>query len=136
VRSNTLLFLHVLVAMVVVGGLLACVVATVAARRTPDERGALYRSLAWRFAVGTVVATLVAIVLGESLSGQEDVEGTWLDVSRGLAMGGLLIGGVALAILARYARGRPRLANPVLWLAFALVLIGLAVAFVMAAKPS
>src|SRR5262245_7150447 len=122
--------------MIAVGGLLACAVAAVAARRPADERGAVYRSLAWRFATGTVGATLVAIVLGESLAGQEDVEATWVDVSRGLAIGGLLIGGVALAVLARYGQGRPRLANHVAWLAFALVLIGLAIAFVMAAKPS
>ena len=135
-RSDTLLFFHVLAAMFVVGGLLVAASAAVAARRRSDERGALLRSVAWRSAVGTVVAILVAVGLGEGLDAQEDVSATWLDVSRALSTFGLLLGGVVLAVLTRLARTRPRLAGAVSALAVVLVLIGLAVAFVMAAKPA
>ena len=135
-RSDALLFLHVLAGMVLVGGLLATAVAAFAARGRRDDRGVLLRSVAWHGALAAVLATLVTVGLGEGLDAKEDLSGTWLDVSRALATFGLLVGGVVLAALARSARTRPALTNAVSWLALALVLIALAVAFVMAAKPS
>jgi hypothetical protein len=119
-------FLHVLVAMLVVGGL---IVAAVTAR---FER--------WDFArwsAGLAVAgTIVAIGLGEWLAADDDIEAGWLDASRLLALFGLLLGGAALAVLAGLARTRPRARRLAAPTASVLVLIGLATAFVMAAKPS
>jgi hypothetical protein len=135
-RSNTLLFFHVLVGMVVLGGLAASAVAALAARGRSDERGDLLRNLAWTAAVAALAATIAAVALGEGLAADEDASGTWLDVSRGLAVFGLLVGGAALAMLTRLTRSRPHLTKLAGPLAGALSLVALAVAFVMAAKPS
>lgn len=134
-RSNTLLFFHVLVGMVVLGGLVASAVAALAARGRTDPRGELLRSVAWRSAVGALVATIAVIALGEGLDAKEDLSGTWLDVSRGLAEFGLLLGGAALAVLAHLARSRPHLTRLAGALAAGLSLVALVVAFVMTAKP-
>ncbi len=135
-RSDTLLFLHVLAGMVAVGGLIATGVVALERRRRPGPESGRGGRLAWQLPAGTVAATIVAIARGEGLAGQEDVSAAWLDVSRGLAVFGLVVGGVVLALLARLARTRPRLSGAVAPLAGALVLVGLAVAFVMAAKPA
>jgi hypothetical protein len=119
---TTLLFFHVLVAMLVVGGLITAAVAA--------------RFELWGVARGAAIATLAATIgtigLGEGLAAVEDVHADWLDVSRGLAVFGLLLGGGALLVLTGPSRAR-RLAAP---LALVLVVVGLATAFVMAAKPS
>ena len=119
---NGLLFFHLLVAMVMVGGLIA---AAVAARLELWE-------LARRFALGALAATIVAVGLGEGLAADEGVHAGWLDASRGLTAFGLLLGGAILVVLTGPSRVR-RLAAPT---AVVLILIGLATAFVMAAKPS
>lgn len=119
---TTLLFFHVLVAMVVVGGLITAAVAA---------RFELW-SIARRTAVATLAATIGAIGLGEGVAAVQDAHGNWLDASRGLAVFGLLLGGGGLVVLTGPSRAR-RLAAP---LALGLVLIGLTTAFVMAAKPS
>jgi hypothetical protein len=121
-----LVFLHVLVAMLVVGGLIT------AAVTASFERWDVVRSSA----ALAVAGTIVAIGLGEWLAASDGTEAGWLDASRLLAVFGLLLGGCALAVIAGLARTRPwapRLVAPV---AAVLVLIGLATAFVMAAKPS
>ncbi len=119
---STLLFLHVLLAMVVVGGLIAAAVAA--------------RSDLWQLARGAsiaaVVGTIATVGLGEGLAADEGVHAGWLDASRALALFGLLLGGAGLVVLASTPRLR-RLAAPT---AVLLVLIGLATAFVMSAKPS
>ena len=119
---STLLFLHVLVAMVVVGGLIAAAVAA---------RFELW-GLARRTAVAALAATIAAIGLGEGLAADQGVHNGWLDASRALAAFGLLLGGGLLVVLTGPSRVR-RLAAPT---AALLVLVGLATAFVMAAKPS
>jgi len=119
---STLLFFHVLVAMLVVGGLIAAAVAA---------RFELW-GLARRAAVGALAATIAAIGLGEGLAGDKGVHAGWLDASRALAAFGLLLGGALLVVLTGPSRVR-RLAAPT---AALLVLIGLATVFVMAAKPS
>jgi hypothetical protein len=135
-RSNVLLFVHVLVGMALVGGLFATAVASLASQRLAGERATAMRSAGWWFALMTAATAVAALALGEGLAAEEDVEDkAWLDVSRALTTFGLLVGGVVLAILARLALDRPRLAGVVGWLGFALALIALAVAFLMAAKP-
>ena len=92
-----LVFLHVLVAMLVVGGLIAAAV---------TARFAFWNVARWS-AVGAVAATIVTIALGEGLAGDEDAQGGWLDASRGLTVFGLLLGGCALAVIGSLARTRP-----------------------------
>ena len=133
---STLLFLHVLVAMMLAGALIAAAAAAAAARGRADERGDLLRALVRRASVGALVATIAAIGLGEGLAADEDASGSWLDTSRGLTVFGLLLGSAALAVLAGLAGARPRFRRPVALLAVILVLVALATAFVMAAKPS
>ncbi len=135
-RSNVLLFFHILVAMTLLGGLIASAVTAFAAGQRDDARGDLLRKIAWRSSIAALVATIATIVLGEGLSAYEDIEATWLDASRGLATFGLLLGGAALAVLAHLARSRPPLIRIVAFSATALSLLALAVAFVMSAKPS
>jgi cytochrome bd-type quinol oxidase subunit 1 len=135
-RSNTLLFFHVFLAMSMVGGLIASAVAAFAAHRREDAAGDMLRRVAWRTALVTVPVAIAAVELGELSASDEDIEATWLDVSRGLAMFGLLVGGIVLTVLARAARSRPRLTKPTAFLALALVVIALTVAFLMSAKPS
>ena len=133
---RALLFFHVLAGMVVAGVLIAAAVAAVAARNRSDERGDLLRSFARRAGIGALAATIVAIGLGEGLAADEDASGSWLDASRGLAVFGLLLGGAALVVLAGVSGTRPRLRRPFALVAVALVVVALATAFVMAAKPS
>ena len=121
-----LVFLHVFVAMLVVGGLIAAAVAA---------RFELWSVARWS-AVVAVAATIVTIGLGEGLAGDEDAQGGWLDTSRGLTVFGLLLGGCALAVITGLTRTRPWARRITALLAVFLVLIGLATAFVMAAKPS
>jgi hypothetical protein len=94
----------------------------------------------WRLArlsaIGAVVVTILAIGLGEGLAADEDAVGTWLDVSRGLAVFGILLGGAGLIVVTGLAQSRPRWRGPVVTAAALVVSIGLAVAFVMSAKPS
>ena len=117
-----LLFLHVVVAMAVVGALIAAAVLA---------RLELW-GLARRAGVGALATTIAAIGLGEGLAADESVHAGWLDASRALAVFGLLLGGAVLVVLTGPSRVR-RFAAPI---AVLLVLVGLATAFVMAAKPS
>ncbi len=119
---STLLFLHVLVGMGVVGGLIAAAVAA---------RFGLW-NVARRATLEALGATIVAIGLGEGLAADERVHAAWLDASRALAAFGLLLGGALLVVLTGPSRVR-RFAAPT---AALLVVVGLATAFVMAAKPS
>jgi hypothetical protein len=119
---STLLFFHVLVAMVLVGGLITAAVAA---------RFELWTVTRWS-TIAALAATIAAIGLGEGLAADQGVHAGWLDASRGLAVFGLLLGGGLLLVLTGPSRVR-RLAAP---LALSLVLVGLATAFVMAAKPS
>ena len=125
-RSETLLYFHVLVAMTMVGGTLATVV--LAAGPT--------RRLAVHAAVLAAAAAFVTIVLGETARAREGLEGRWLDIASALAYAGLLLPALALVVLAALAVSRPRLAPWTSALALGLLAVALAVAFLMAAKPS
>jgi hypothetical protein len=119
---STLLFFHVLVGTIVVGALIATGVAA---------RFELWDVARWT-ALGALAATIVVIGLGEGLAAEKGVRASWLDASRALAAFGLLLGGALLVVLTGPSRAR-RLAAPT---ALVLVLVGLATAFVMAARPS
>jgi hypothetical protein len=125
---NALLFVHLLAAMTLVGALLA---AAIAARHGDDRLQSLVRGSA----IAALTATVVTIGLGEGLAANEHASGGWLDASRGLAVFGLLLGSAALAVLAAWARTRVRLRQALSPTAVVLVLVALATAFVMAAKP-
>ena len=135
-RSDTLLFLHVLLGMALLGGLLTATAAALAARGRQDSVAASLRRASWWGMVVAVAGAVGALMLGEALAGKEDLgDPAWLDVSRALATIGLLAGGVVLALVARLSISRPRLTGVVGWLGAVLTLISLAVAFVMTAKP-
>jgi hypothetical protein len=123
---SALLFLHVLAAMTAVGLLMVVAIAAGAGMWRPARLAA----------IGAVVITIVAVGLGEGLAADEDAAGTWLDVSRGLAVFGVLLGSAALIVVTGLAQSRPRWRGSVVAAASVVVSIGLAVAFVMSAKPS
>ncbi len=134
-RSETLLFFHVLVGMALVGGLVATTVTSLAAARLVGPQADALRSVGRWTAAATALAAIATVALGEGLASDENASGAWLDVSRGLATFGLLVGGVVLAILAWLAPSRPGLTRFAGLLGALLALVALAVAFVMAAKP-
>jgi hypothetical protein len=121
--------------MVLLAGLLVSAIASLAARTCEDGRGDLLRILAHRSAIGATAGTVVTIALGEGLAADEHVHARWLDVSRGLAVFGLLLGGAVLVVLGGMARDRRRLTSSVAAGAVGLTLTALALAFVMASKP-
>jgi len=123
-----LLFFHVLAATALVGALIAAAIGA----RTRDDR---LRGLVRGSAIAALAATIVTVGLGEGLAANEHASGSWLDASRGLALFGLLLGAAALTVLSGLARTRPRLRTPLVATAVLLVLIALATAFVMTAKP-
>jgi hypothetical protein len=133
---SALLFVHVLVAMALEGALIVAAVAALAARNGADERSDLLRALGRRSAAGALIATIGTIGLGEGLAAVEHAHGSWLDASRGLTVFGVLLGGAALTVVSEFARARPRLRTLTAFTGCLLVLIALATAFVMAAKPS
>lgn len=132
---TVLLFLHVLVGMMLLGAAVTAAVAGLAATRRPPAESRILRGVSFWAALLTAIAALASIVLGEALVEDRDVQAAWLDVSRALAILGLLGGGVAAAVLARLALERPRLSGAVGWLSSLIGLLALAVAFLMAAKP-
>lgn len=132
---GVLLFLHVLAAMVLLGAALVAAGAALAARRAPRARPALL-SAALAGAVVTVITALLAIALGEALAAEEDLAAPWLDASRGVAVLGLLGGGLAAALLTRLSFQRPRLAGAAGWTSAAVAAAAVAVSFLMAAKPA
>ncbi len=130
---NALLFFHVLAAFVLVGGVATVAISAAAARRAPFAGQVAW----WSAALVVVPGAVAAVAVGEVLADRKNYgsDPGWLEVSRALATIGLLLGGIVLAALARIAVGRPRLASWTTALASLLAALGLAVAFLMAAKP-
>lgn len=132
-RSEVLVFLHVVLAMTLVGALLASAVVSAASRRMATDST---RRLVRRSTLLAVAAAFATIVIGEATRARENADGGWLDVSSGLAYGGLLFPAVALAVLGRLAFDRQRLMPWVTGLALVMIAVALATAFLMAAKPA
>jgi hypothetical protein len=83
-----------------------------------------------------VAAALATVVIGEAASAREDASGFWLDVGSMLGHIGLLLPSLGLVVLARRARESSHLRPWVAGVALAMIVVTLAAAFVMAAKPS
>ncbi|MER3409160.1 MAG: hypothetical protein C4305_00205 [Thermoleophilia bacterium] len=132
---EALLFVHVLVAMTLLGAAIAACAAGLATSRSAAGSRALQGACFWS-AIITAASALVTIVLGEALAAGEDVTGSWLDASRAIAIVGLLGGGLAASLLARLAGNRPRLALASGLVSLLVAVLALAVTFLMAAKPT
>ncbi len=133
---SALLFFHVLAAMTLVGGVLTAAIAGLAARRRDARQAELLRGLALR-SLGLVAlpATIATIALGEGLRAKEDAKGTWLDVAYPLTYIGVLLGGIALTLLAWRGRNRPRAARAADALGLVILAVLAAVLFLMTGKP-
>jgi predicted naringenin-chalcone synthase len=134
-RADTLVFLHVLAGMLLVGCLFAAAVLSLAAQ-TRRSHVELLQRLAWRSALLAAFAAFATAALGEATRAREDVEGTWVDVGSGLAYIGLVVPGIVLAVLGYLGLTQRRLSAWVAGLSAAMIAVALATAFVMAAKPS
>jgi hypothetical protein len=145
-RSDGLLFAHILAAMILFGGVLTVVTLSVAARRQgwPDQLP-LLRALAFRTNLVVVLPGFVAVhVFGDLLADREfkHDQPDWLDLGFAITDIDLIVGGVLLTLLQFWVLRRTRAGEPGGWpasLATVLpwvVLAGLVAAIVlMAGKP-
>jgi hypothetical protein len=146
-RSDWLLFAHVLSAMVLFGGVLAVATVSLAAQRWawPDQVPVL-RAVAFRTNLLVVLPGFIAVhVFGDVLANREFKHGQpdWLDIGFALTDAGLIVGGVVLTLLQFWVLRRTRRGRPGGWPAAlatalpALVLAALVAAVVlMAGKPA
>jgi len=146
-RSDWLLFAHVLSAMALFGGVLAVALVSLAAQRWawPDQVP-LLRAVAFRTNLLVVLPGFVAVhVFGDLLANREFEHDspTWLDVGFALTDAGLIVGGVVLTLLQFWVLRRTRSGRAGGWQAAlatflpALVLASLVTAIVlMAGKPA
>jgi hypothetical protein len=138
---NLPLFLHLVGAVVLVGGLLSVTLLLAGALRRPPA-GALLLRVAFRAQLATVLPGWILMrAAGQWLSSREDPGSpTWLDVGSGIADGGLVVL-LLIAVLCWLASRRPDApAAPRITRAAAalapLYLVALAVAvWAMSAKP-
>jgi hypothetical protein len=145
-RSDGLLFAHILSAMILFGGVLTVVTVSFAARpgAWPDQVP-LLRALAFRTNLLVVLPGFVAVhVFGTLLADREFKHGQpdWLDIGFAITDVDLIVGGVILTLLQFWVLRRTRAGRPGGWqasLATVLpwaVLAGLVAAIVlMAGKP-
>jgi hypothetical protein len=145
-RSDWLLFAHVLSAMVLFGGVLAVTTVSLAAQRWawPDQVP-LLRALAFRTNLLVVFPGFIAVdVFGELLGDCEYKHGRpdWLDIGSTITNVDLIVGGVLLTLLQFWVLRRTRSGEPGNWPAMlatvlpAIVLAALVAAIVlMAGKP-
>ena len=145
-RSDTLLFFHVLAAMLLLGAATTVTILLVATARRPGEvpRSELLLRLAYRLNLFvTIPATVASIAFGEGLKAQEDAAGDWLAVGTGLTyvvvlVGALVLHGFMRRGLAATALGKPPSASTLRGagsIAPAMVAAVLVIAFLMSAKP-
>jgi hypothetical protein len=138
VRSDWLLFAHVLTAIVLFGGVLAVATVSLAAQRwaRPDQIP-LLRAVAFRTNLLVVLPAFVAVhVFGDLLANREFEHGspTWLAVGFALTDASLIVGGVALTLLQFWVLRRTRSGRPGGWqAAVATLLPGLVLAALVAA---
>lgn len=146
-RSDPLLFLHVVSAMVLLAAALTVSILVLATARRPedgDRAGLLFR-LAYRTnLLLTIPAAVLSIGFGEGLKAKENAAGSWLGVGTGLTYVVVLVGAlvlhafirrglaatqVGLAPSASTLRGAGAIAP-------AIVMAILVVAFLMTGKPA
>jgi hypothetical protein len=145
-RSDGLLFAHILSAMILFGGVLAVAGVSVAAqRRAWPDQVPLLRALAFRTNLLVVLPGFVAVhVFGDLLANREYKHGQpdWLDLGFAITDAGLIVGGVFLTLLQFWVLRRTRAGEPGGWPASLatlipwVVLAGLVATIVlMAGKP-
>jgi hypothetical protein len=132
--ADTLLVLHLLAAMAMVGSMLAVLALSLAGRPETPPAYAL-RRLAARIAWLVVILAGATVAFGEGAKAREAVSGTWLDVGIGLGYGGSLLPSIALVFLARRTVARPELSRWTSVVALLMTVVGLTTAFVMSARP-
>lgn len=145
-RSDGLLFAHILSAMILVGGVLTVVTVSAAAqqRAWPDQIP-LLRALAFRANLLIVLPGFVAVhVFGDLLANREykHDQPDWLDIGFAITDIDLIVGGVILTLLQFWVLRRTRAGEPGGWPASLattlpwIVLAGLVAAIIlMAGKP-
>src|SRR5262249_23545455 len=142
-RSDGLLFAHILSAMILFGGVLAVLMVSAAAqqRAWPDQVP-LLRALAFRTNLIVVLPGFVAVhVFGSLLADREFKHGQpdWLDIGFAITDIDLIVGGVALTLLQFWVLRRTRAGEPGGWPASLatvlpwIVLAGLVAAIVLMA---
>lgn len=146
-RSDTLLFFHVLAAMLLLGTTFTVAILLLALPKRlaePGRVGVLVR-LAYRLnLMATLPLAALSLGLGEGLRAQEDAEGHWLDVSSGLTYVAVMVGALLLhgflrrALAAVEAGGVPSASTirGAASIAPAIVAAILVIAFLMSAKPA
>ena len=143
---NWLLFLHLLFAFTLVGGVIAVVISSLAAGNGSNtEHVPLLRAIAFRTNLLVVLPAFVLVhVFGQLLADKEyeDDEPDWLSLGFSLTDAALIVGGVLLTLLQYWVLRRVRGGDPGGWPAAAatflppLVLATLvAVVVLMAGKP-
>ena len=118
-RSDWLLFAHILSAMLLFGGVLAVATVSLAAQRRawPDQVPIL-RALAFRTNLFVVLPGFVAVhVFGDLLANREYKHGNpdWLDTGFAITDADLIVGGVVLTLLQFWVVRRARSSEPGGW---------------------
>jgi hypothetical protein len=118
-RSDWLLFAHILSAMLLFGGVLAVATVSLAAQRWawPDQVPIL-RALAFRTNLFVVLPGFVAVhVFGDLLANKEFKHGNpdWLDTGFAITDADLIVGGVVLTLLQFWVVRRARSGEPGGW---------------------
>jgi hypothetical protein len=145
-RSDWLLFAHVLSAMLLFGGVLAVTTVSLgAARQAWPAQLPLLRAIAFRTNLLVVLPAFIAVhVFGDLLANREfkGSEPDWLDIGFAITDIDLIVGGVVLTLLQFWVLRRTRAGEPGGWparLATALPVASLAalvaVIVLMAGKP-
>ncbi len=113
-RSDWLLFLHLLFAFVLVGGVITVVVVSLATRASSlQAHTMLLRTVAFRISLAVVLPSFVGLrIVAEILAGKEFPDGAptpdWLDLSYVLTDAALIVGGVLLTALQYWVVRRAR----------------------------
>lgn len=142
---NWLLFFHVLLGMIAVGGVLTVVATSLAALRAGGEQLTLLRVLAFRANALAVLPALVGLyVLGTILADREfgDDSPDWLDTAWRITDVTVVFGGVVLTLLQYWVARRARAGATGGWPAVVASYLPLAVLaalgvviFLMSGKP-
>jgi heme A synthase len=132
-RSETLVFLHVLAALALVGAALAAATLSLAAIARPGDT--LPKRLTLKMLLGVAGMSVVTIALGIWLEGRQDANGTWIDVAHPLSEIGVFLGSLAAAFFVWRSLGRTAASRTAAVLAVLIVVLLGTVAVLMAGKP-